>query len=263
VSTGDRAAADAPRVGWLPPALGIIDSFVARLQPQAPLLFGIRRRGTLLDVGCGAFERVHRFVGRRRPDLTIVGIERYDGASIYGPLPPAPHRGGAAAYRRYVCDIETESLPFEADSFDGVYFAHVIEHLTNKSRALAEIHRVLRPGSLLYVETPGPASKRFRRPPWMAPDFGGTISYDDDATHLGEPYTKDALGATLREAGFEPLRVGTFRQLGPLGMPVYAALATLGLLPLPNRHLRSTLFGAGVRDLIGFGIYGIARKIPG
>ncbi len=216
----------------------------------------------VLDVGCGDFSRVHRYIGRRRPDLTIVGIEKFEGASIYGPLAKPPDRGRGQPYRRYPCDIESERFPFEAETFDGVYFSHVIEHLGHQRRVLDEINRVLRPGGLLYIETPGPASTRFHRPRWIAPSFGGTINYYDDPTHLDKPYTTQLLSASLRSAGFAPVRVGTFRELGKIGMPVYVGLAAAGLLPLPNQELRSTLYGAGVRNLIGFGIYAIARKLP-
>ena len=45
-------------------------------------------------------------------------------------------------------------LPFADDSFDEVRAIHLIEHLHDVMRALAEIHRVTRPGGTLYLVTP-------------------------------------------------------------------------------------------------------------
>jgi len=46
------------------------------------------------------------------------------------------------------------SLPFADDSFDEVRAIHLIEHLHDVMKALAEIHRVTRPGGTLYLVTP-------------------------------------------------------------------------------------------------------------
>lgn len=51
-----------------------------------------------------------------------------------------------------VCDAH--ALPFEDGSFDGVVIQAVLEHLVDPPRCVAEIHRVLRPGGLVFAETP-------------------------------------------------------------------------------------------------------------
>lgn len=48
-----------------------------------------------------------------------------------------------------VCDAE--KLPFEADSFDRVTVGFGLRNMTHKDQALAEMHRVLRPGGKLLV----------------------------------------------------------------------------------------------------------------
>jgi ubiquinone/menaquinone biosynthesis C-methylase UbiE len=45
-------------------------------------------------------------------------------------------------------------LPFDDESFDAVFYHHVIEHVPDPSRSLEELARVLRPGGWLYVGTP-------------------------------------------------------------------------------------------------------------
>jgi demethylmenaquinone methyltransferase/2-methoxy-6-polyprenyl-1,4-benzoquinol methylase len=48
-----------------------------------------------------------------------------------------------------VCDAE--KLPFESESFDRVSVGFGLRNMTHKDRALAEMHRVLKPGGKLLV----------------------------------------------------------------------------------------------------------------
>jgi SAM-dependent methyltransferase len=45
-------------------------------------------------------------------------------------------------------------LPFADNSFDVVFYHHVIEHVSDPAGSLHELARVLRPGGLIYVGTP-------------------------------------------------------------------------------------------------------------
>jgi SAM-dependent methyltransferase len=51
-----------------------------------------------------------------------------------------------------VCD--GHHLPFADGSFDGVVIQAVLEHVLDPPAVVAEIHRVLAPGGLVYAETP-------------------------------------------------------------------------------------------------------------
>lgn len=67
---------------------------------------------------------------------------------------------GGMAERRLAIDvrvanIEKDPFPFETDSFDAVLCMEVLEHLGySPSHMLAESHRVLVPGGLLFVTVP-------------------------------------------------------------------------------------------------------------
>jgi len=47
-----------------------------------------------------------------------------------------------------------QELPYPDDSFDIVFYHHVIEHVPDPAGSLAELSRVLRPGGLIYIGTP-------------------------------------------------------------------------------------------------------------
>ena len=45
-------------------------------------------------------------------------------------------------------------LPFPDNSFDHVFYHHVIEHVSDPEKSLDELRRVLKPDGLIYVGTP-------------------------------------------------------------------------------------------------------------
>jgi ubiquinone/menaquinone biosynthesis C-methylase UbiE len=51
---------------------------------------------------------------------------------------------------------DLRELPFEDDSFDVVISFETIEHVEEPQKALAELHRVLRPDGVLVVSSPNP-----------------------------------------------------------------------------------------------------------
>ena len=53
-----------------------------------------------------------------------------------------------------IANLNTESLLYEADSFDIVTATEVIEHLEHYREVLREIHRVTRPGGSCILTTP-------------------------------------------------------------------------------------------------------------
>lgn len=80
----------------------------------------------ILELGCG-----------RAKTLGAIGVDLYA-------------KGSDADV---VCDLN-HSLPFADSVFDETRAIHIIEHLNDIARTIDEIHRVTRPGGLLYVVTP-------------------------------------------------------------------------------------------------------------
>jgi len=102
----------------------------------------------VLDIGCGDAGVPIAFAER---GAHAAGIE-VSQASV--------ERGRLRAEEHGVrIDLRTgfaETLPFGQAEFDLVILDNVLEHVQDREKTLAEIHRVLRPGGLLYLVTPKP-----------------------------------------------------------------------------------------------------------
>ncbi|MEE9542840.1 MAG: class I SAM-dependent methyltransferase [Thermodesulfobacteriota bacterium] len=80
----------------------------------------------ILDVGCGRF---------KMPGA--IGIDMIDAREV-----DINH------------DLNEFPWPLEDNRFDLVVFKHVIEHINDVERALAEIIRIAKDGAYVYIETP-------------------------------------------------------------------------------------------------------------
>lgn len=50
--------------------------------------------------------------------------------------------------------VDLTRLQFGPESFDFVFLSHVLEHIADDRRAIAEVHRILSPRGLAFVEVP-------------------------------------------------------------------------------------------------------------
>jgi SAM-dependent methyltransferase len=112
-------------------------------------------------------------------------------------------------------------LPFADGSFGLVRLSHIIEHVPDVTRLLAEVHRVCRPGARVRVVTP---------------HFSAAGSYTDPThrRHLGAFSLDYYCG--LASDDFPPLGFG-FRLLSR--RLVFGRLGRTGLAAWANRHLRA------------------------
>jgi SAM-dependent methyltransferase len=138
-------------------------------------------QGRVLDAGCGtggllaALRQTH-------PALDLIGLEWSDEAARR-----AREKSGAAIARGSV-----NALPFATASFDAVVSADVLCHAgVDPGAALAELHRVLRPGGRLVVNMPAYA--------WL-------LSAHDRQVHNARRWTAAVTRAALRRAGFADVR---------------------------------------------------------
>ncbi len=101
----------------------------------------VPKRGRLLEIGsyCGIFlDRI------RANGWEVTGLEPAQGVADYA----------RAKYGLKIVDGVLPNPALPSENFDAVVMLHVIEHMPDPSENLREIHRVLKPGGVLVVETP-------------------------------------------------------------------------------------------------------------
>lgn len=95
--------------------------------------------------------------------------------------------------------VDVTDLPFEDDTFDAVICIHVLEHVEADRMAMAQLHRVLRPGGWALISVP----VDFGRSTYEDPDI---VSPDERRAHFGEASHVRAYGIDIRDrledAGF-------------------------------------------------------------
>jgi ubiquinone/menaquinone biosynthesis C-methylase UbiE len=128
-------------IGWFPWVAG-----------QLPLRSG----DCILDIGCGPGwfwaatakglpEGLDLTLADLSPGMVEEAVERCRA------LPLGAVHGQKA---------EASALPFEDNSFDGVIAMHMLYHLPDPAKGIAEMYRVLKPGGFLAVTTNGSGNMR-------------------------------------------------------------------------------------------------------
>ena len=92
--------------------------------------------GPVLDLGCGRGLWMGRLTGR---GMAAVGVE------------PRLERAAEAARHGPVVVGDAARLPFADGAMGLVWCTHVLHHLPDPARVLAEVRRVLRPGGTLFL----------------------------------------------------------------------------------------------------------------
>ena len=145
----------------------------------------------VLDAGCGdginlvGLPEVARMASAA---LTVSGVD-------YNPV--RLERAHDVAPEARLHQASLYELPFREHAFDVLLCNHVIEHVPDVARALAELFRVLRRGGLLIVGVPNEGCLTARiRNHWVQPSIGR------DTDHVNF-FTADTLVAALSAAGFE------------------------------------------------------------
>ncbi len=101
-------------------------------------------------------------------------------------------------------------LPFADRSFDLIGLFDTIEHIPDDRGVLQEVHRVLRPGGLVFVSVPA---------------YQFLYSHQDRLVHHQRRYTKRQLHHLLEQTGFRPQKLTYFNAfLFPLILPAVLVL---------------------------------------
>jgi SAM-dependent methyltransferase len=146
-------------------------------------------RGQVLEVGCGDGRGFELYP----PEVAgVVAVEPDPTARAV-----AAERAREAVVRIEVLDGTAEALPVEDGAFDAVVAVWVLCSVSEPAAALAEMHRVLRPGGeLRFYEHVRSENAAFR---W----FQGTIDALFWTRALGGCVTTRDTTAAIKTAGFE------------------------------------------------------------
>jgi ubiquinone/menaquinone biosynthesis C-methylase UbiE len=112
--------------------------------------FDLPAQCSILELGCGAGHLWTTNLDRLPPGWTVC----LSDASA-GMLAQARANLGESAARSSFRQVDARAIPFADGSFDAVIANHMLYHVPDRAKALAEIRRVLKPGGRLYTSTVG------------------------------------------------------------------------------------------------------------
>ena len=155
------------------------------------------RRGRILEIGCGRGLLLHQLAqlghechGIERSALAARRAARTEGLRIY--------------------TQSLEECHFPEQYFDAVILWHVLEHLDHPEKSLALMSRVLKPGSLLYLEVPNLTS--------LQSCTTGKNWFHLDLEHHLYHFAPDGLHRLLASSGFRVEKTTTLSlEQGPYG----------------------------------------------
>lgn len=147
-------------------------------------LFGLKKGMKMLEPGCGRGEFLGNF---QELGLEVYGVDLSPEAKDF-----------ENKFLVEICDVESEQLPFQDNTFDVIFSKSFIEHLYYPERYLKEAYRVLKPEGKLIT---------------LVPDWESNYkTYFDDFTHR-TPFAKQALIDAYNMYNFSEVDVFKFRQL--------------------------------------------------
>jgi SAM-dependent methyltransferase len=131
------------------------------------------------------------------------------------------------------------------NKFDGIWMAHVIEHLYNGDAVVPKLIEKLKTGGFFYIEYPGIKSTTL-------PSMYGSLNFKDDDTHV-RVYSVKELKQIFEANGCEVLSCGIRRNwFYILAMPLRIVISLI-----TKGKLQGNLFW----DALGFAEYLWVKKI--
>lgn len=151
----------------------------------------------ILDLGAAEGRMLHS-IKLKYPNARCVGVEYAQELVSFGSqLFPGLE----------LVQGQIQAIPFEDESFDVAVATAVIEHVSDPSKAMAEIRRVLRPGGILVLTAPDPFWDR----------VATMVGHLPDDQHYNVMNLMQLSDLAVR-SGFDVLETEKF-MLSPVGMP--------------------------------------------
>jgi SAM-dependent methyltransferase len=150
--------------------------------------------GRVLEMGCG-IGSISRLI------LGLPGVTRLVGVDVDASYVARVAREIPDSRLEVACASAEEYCPGEG-LFDRVVSINVLEHVKDDRAALANFHRLLRPGGECAI---------------LVPAHPSLYSSLDRAIFHHRRYSRVDFAGKARSAGFEPARIVHFNPLGALG----------------------------------------------
>lgn len=103
--------------------------------------------------------------------------------------------------------FDITKIPLENDFFDLIICYHILEHIENDSRAMAELHRVLKPHGTCVIQTPFKEGETYEDPTITTPDE--RLQAFGQADHV-RIYSVEGLQQRLMANGFKKVDIKRF-----------------------------------------------------
>lgn len=194
---------------WRPRVLRPDALTTHRYDDIARLLRDEPRRESLLEIGCGAGQMLFALAENYQH---LAGLDLSDVAIDVARQVQRERYPQLAEKMEFRVGSADDPLPWPDRSFDAVIACAVIEHTVDVFGVLDEIARVTRAGGAVFITVPnvcyikhtiGMAFGYVPRTGSHSRDMKFWREHGWDGGHL-HYFSKQALGALLRETGFEP-----------------------------------------------------------
>jgi len=172
---------------------------------------GLRPGHRVLDLAGGTGDIAWRAVRRVRPDGAVL-VADINRSMLEAGRRRMDDRGAVADFDWL--QVNAEALPFADRRFDHVTIAFGLRNVTDREQALAEMHRVLKPGGRLHIlefskVDPKPLAKAYDL--WsfqVLPRLGQAVAEDRESyQYLAESIRRfpdqQTLAGMLQNVGFE------------------------------------------------------------
>jgi ubiquinone/menaquinone biosynthesis C-methylase UbiE len=202
---------NSPREDYTPGHTANAVDFMARRTAETHAAFflpHLKPGMKLLDCGCGPGGITVGLARRIQPGETI-------GVDIGGAqLERARERASEAAVNATFREASVYALPFAPGEFDSVFSHALFEHLAEPLKALAEIHRVLKPNGCVGLRSPDWGG--FVLHPWSNEISRALADYQAlQRSNGGDVFAGRRLPAWLRQANFSRVQTSATYEIYP------------------------------------------------
>jgi len=158
----------------------------------------------VLDYGCG--------MGLGYQPRLIKAVKKYSGADVSEMSLADLKKKGLSAFK---IDPQTSRIDCPANTFDGAVCSEVFEHLYDPLAAAREIHRVMKPGSVLVATVPNFGYHAWRVLALLRAQVPAEPERPKENRFNGVHirfFSQLMFRRLLQSAGFENIRVGSYGQ---------------------------------------------------